>query len=156
MRKIGEDEYEVSLHPTEDPRARSGIPSQPVLALEPPVVREDGTTEPVVSAPVTAPAGFGVRFRRGPRPGRPADVPLVGVVHLDDDVAHVAVAEPEAPVIEPIAAEEPEAKPKRPRAAPRRRPRPSRRRPRRRKPKARSRGHEHEGREEVGVGGRAA
>jgi hypothetical protein len=115
VNQVGEGAYEVSLHPTEDPRARSGIPSQPVLALEPPTVREDGTTEPGVAVPVAAPAGFGVRFRRGPRPGRPADVPLVGVVHLDDDVAHVAVAEPEAPVSEPIAPEEPAAKSKRPR-----------------------------------------
>jgi hypothetical protein len=43
-------------------------------------------------------------------------VPLVGVVHLDDDVVHVAVAEPEAPVSEPLLTEEPAAKPKRPRA----------------------------------------
>ena len=115
VNQVGEGAYEVSLHPTEDPRARSGIPSQPVLALEPPTVREDGTTEPGVAAPVTAPTGFGVRFRRGPRPGRAAEVPLVGVVHLDDDVAQVAVVEPEAPVSEPVAAEEPAAQPKRPR-----------------------------------------
>jgi hypothetical protein len=87
-----------------------------VLALEPPVVREDGTTEPAVAVTAAAPAGFGVRFRRGPRPGRAAEVPLVGMVHLDDDVAHVAVAEPEVPASEPPAPEEPAAKPKRPRA----------------------------------------
>jgi uncharacterized protein (TIGR00288 family) len=92
VNQVGEGAYEVSLHPTEDPRARSGIPSQPALALEPPVVREDGSTEngAAVSAPVVAPAGFGVRFRRGPRVGRPAGVPLIGVVHLDDDVSHAA------------------------------------------------------------------
>jgi uncharacterized protein (TIGR00288 family) len=121
VNQVGEGAYEVSLHPTEDPRARSGIPSQPVLALEAPIVREDGTTENgAAAAPVAAPAGFGVRFRRGTRTGRPAEVPLIGVVHLDDDPTHVvaAAATPEvaeAPALEMVSEEVAEAKPKRPR-----------------------------------------
>jgi uncharacterized protein (TIGR00288 family) len=123
VNQVGEGAYEVSLHPTEDPRARSGIPSQPALPPATPARREDGTTDngAAVATPTAAPAGFGVRFRRGPRAGRPGEVPLVGVVHLDDDASHVATvtAAPvvvDAPVLEMVAEEAAEAKPKRPRA----------------------------------------
>jgi uncharacterized protein (TIGR00288 family) len=100
VRKIGDDEYEVSLHPTEDPRARAGAgfaKRQPSPAAAP------NGTEPEAAAsgggdaaPV---ARYGVRSRPGSRSGaRPSGLQLVGVVSLDDDVPAPAAAEAAAPV----------------------------------------------------------
>jgi hypothetical protein len=123
VNQVGEGAWEVSLHPTEDPRARAGLPPapQPTSEFTVATTPEGGTAEPAPAAG-SAPgsSGFGVRFRRGPRPGRPAEVPLVGVVHLDDlmptasapqaDVAPADVPAAEAP------ADATETKPKRPRS----------------------------------------
>jgi len=116
LNQVGEGAWEVSLHPTEDPRARSGLPAQPVAMAEP-VASGEGAGEN--GAPASAPAaattsGFGVRFRRGGRAGRPAEVPLIGMVRLDDDATHAAPAAAVAPPIIEVPLEAPdEAKPKR-------------------------------------------
>jgi len=100
VRKIGEDEFEVSLHPTEDPRARAGAgysrrqhaPAAPTNGTEP---------DTAVSTGVEAPAAprYGVRSRPGTRPaGRPSGLQLVGVVSLDDDAPAPAAVEAAAPV----------------------------------------------------------
>lgn len=116
VRKIGEDEFEVSLHPTEDPRARAGAgytrrqhaPPPPTNGTEP---------EPAVSAGNEAPPAprYGVRSRPGTRPiGRPSGLQLIGVVSLDDEAPAPAAAEAAAParkgrvaVAKPAKAEKP-------------------------------------------------
>ena len=93
VRKIGEDEFEVSLHPTEDPRARAGAG----YAMRPaaPAAPSNGaapSTETVPAEPAAA-IRYGVRSRPGTRPGlSPSGLKLVGAVSLDDEVpAPVAV-----------------------------------------------------------------
>ena len=97
VRKIGEDEYEVTLHPTEDPRARAGFahrqaaPAAPSNGAEPEAPAAAGEVAPVVR--------YGVRSRPGTRSGlRPSGLQLVGVVSLDDEVPAAAPAEAVAPV----------------------------------------------------------
>ena len=100
VRKIGEDEFEVSLHPTEDPRARAGAgytrrqqaPAAPTNGTEP---------EPAATAGGEAPPAprYGVRSRPGTRPvGRPSGLQLVGAVSLDDEAPAPAAVEAAAPV----------------------------------------------------------
>jgi hypothetical protein len=116
VRKIGEDEFEVSLHPTEDPRARAGAgytrrqhaPPPPTNGAEP---------EPAVSTGNEAPPAprYGVRSRPGTRPtGRPSGLQLIGVVSLDDEAPAPAAVEAAAParkgrvaVAKPAKAEKP-------------------------------------------------
>ncbi len=99
VRKIGEDEYEVSLHPTEDPRARAGAGfAMRQAAVVPPSNGSvpDTPSVPIESAPVIR---YGVRSRPGTRPGiRPSGLPLVGAVSLDDEVPTPSTAAAEAPV----------------------------------------------------------
>jgi uncharacterized protein (TIGR00288 family) len=87
VRKIGEDEFEVSLHPTEDPRARAGagLTRRP----PPPAPSSNGAEpEPAAASAESPPAPrYGVRSRPGTRPAmRPSGLQLVGAVSLDDDV----------------------------------------------------------------------
>lgn len=96
VRKIGEDEFEVSLHPTEDPRARAGagFTRRPPA----PAPSSNGAEPEPATAAVEAPAAprYGVRSRPGTRPGmRPSGLQLVGAVSLDDDVP-APVATPDA------------------------------------------------------------
>jgi hypothetical protein len=96
VRKLGEDEYEVSLHPTEDPRARSGVPSRQAI----PAPAGNGVhpaAPPDTPAVVPAPR-FGVRSRPGAKPLARV-VPLVGAVSLDDEPAAGVSAQAE-PVAE--------------------------------------------------------
>ena len=120
VRKVGDDEYEISPHRTGGTPVSGGVPSAQPAA-------------PVVAASESASAGSeagetvgatrgngqrqGVRFRRGSRsPLRAAEVPLIGVVEIDAPVApapppeHPAGTSPEMPV-----------KPVRSRRAPRKR-----------------------------------
>jgi len=88
VRKVGEDEYEISPHRTAALVSSSApAPSRP----EPPPVTAEAT-EPSPAVPAGEPAGaarengarFGVRFRRGSRGGlRPGEIPLIGVVQVD-------------------------------------------------------------------------
>ncbi len=97
VRKIGEDDFEVSLHPTEDPRARAGAGySRRQQAPAAPTQANGTEPEPAVSAGVEAPPAprYGVRSRPGTRPaGRPSALRLVGVVSLDDDAPAPAAVE---------------------------------------------------------------
>ena len=98
VRKIGEDEYEVTLHPTEDPRARAGFAHRQAA---PAALSNGGEPETASggdsdAAPVVR---YGVRSRPGTRPGtRPSGLQLVGVVSLDDVAPAAAPAEAVAPV----------------------------------------------------------
>ena len=92
VRKIGEDDFEVTLHPTEDPRARAGFahrqaaPAAPSNGAEPEAPAAAGEVAPVVR--------YGVRSRPGTRPAlRPSGLQLVGVVSLDDEAPAAAPAE---------------------------------------------------------------
>jgi hypothetical protein len=86
VRKVGDDEYEISPHHT----ALPAPPPSPALPPPPPA-REDAG-EPAV--PAAAPSEvasardngqrLGLRFRRGSRgPVRPGEIPLVGVVQIE-------------------------------------------------------------------------
>ncbi len=81
VRKLNDDDYEISPHPTDDPRARTGIPVRPIVT---------DTTAPAdaaAAAPVGAPvARFGVRSRPS-RTARPVQIPLIGVVELEEPAA---------------------------------------------------------------------
>jgi hypothetical protein len=109
VRKVGDDEYEVSPHRT-------------AAAAQLPVTRETPALPPAETPPPAEPADagtrdngqrFGVRFRRGSRaPLRPGDIPLIGVVQIETpEPAAVAVAEPEEEAPEP----KKPARPRRPR-----------------------------------------
>jgi hypothetical protein len=119
VRKVGEDEYEISPHRTGGQPA-SQPPAQ-LAASTPPVPAEP---VPVEEEPAESAGGrdngqrFGVRFRRGSRaPVRAGEIPLIGVVEVD---IPATIAEPA--LEEPAAAEEtPAAKPARPRRSPRKR-----------------------------------
>ena len=94
VRKIGEDEFEVSLHPTEDPRARAGAGFAMRQAAAP--VATNGAEPDTPSAPVEAVPviRYGVRSRPGTRPPmRPSGLQLVGAVSLDDEAPAVVAAE---------------------------------------------------------------
>jgi uncharacterized protein (TIGR00288 family) len=100
VRKVGDDEYEISPHHA----AITGLPPGAVTA---PVASED-TAEPAAVAPAPAEmAGardngqrLGLRFRRGSRGlVRTGEIPLVGVVQMDAPQA--AATPPEEPAAEP-------------------------------------------------------
>jgi uncharacterized protein (TIGR00288 family) len=99
VRKIGEDDFEVSLHPTEDPRARAGAGFAMRQAASPAPsngAEPESSGVPVESAPAIR---YGVRSRPGTRPGmRPSGLQLVGAVSLDDEApAPAAVTAAAAP-----------------------------------------------------------
>jgi len=120
VRKVGEDDYEISLHRS----AALVAPSAPAAA------RAEPAPAPVESEPAGQgePAGaaggagrdnggrFGVRFRRGSRgSSRPGEIPLIGVVQME-----VPPEEPSAESAVAAEAEEaPAKKPARSRRAPR-------------------------------------
>jgi hypothetical protein len=119
VRKVGEDEYEISPHRTGGtPPAQ---PAAPVAAGTPAVPDEPVPTEEDAAESAGGRDNgqrFGVRFRRGSRaPVRAGEIPLIGVVEVDIP-ATIAEAVPEEPAVveEPAAA-----KPARPRRGPRKR-----------------------------------
>ncbi|HEV8149746.1 MAG TPA: NYN domain-containing protein [Gemmatimonadales bacterium] len=104
VRKVGEDKYEVTPH-------RSHAASAPPIpALPATSVPADNGSGPEAGRPGATPArAAALRFRRGSRSMlRPPELPLVGVVHVDEP----------PPAEKPVAKE---AKPKRRAAAPRKR-----------------------------------
>jgi hypothetical protein len=106
VRTVGVDSYEVSPHRTDLSFARTTAAAEPVASG---VGANGSEAQPAAVEP--APRVAALRFRRGSRaPLRLPDMPLVGVVRMDDVV----------PPPEPTALE-PETKKK---AAPRRRARP--------------------------------
>jgi len=93
VRKIGEEEFEVSLHPTEDPRARAGAGFAMRQAVTP--APSNGSAPDAASAPAEAAPviRYGVRSRPGSRPAlRPSGLQLVGAVSLDDEAPAPAAA----------------------------------------------------------------
>ena len=95
VRKVGDEDYEVSLH-----RGR-GAPAPSQRAPAAPAA--DRTAEPAgangaapAPAPEAAPAAMrsGLRFRRGSRaPMRTGEIPLIGVVNMEPTEAAVPEAE---------------------------------------------------------------
>lgn len=102
VRKVGDDEYEISPHRTAALLGTSGTsgaaaapPAAPAPAPAPaPSVPEELVDEALAAASAaTAPGAappredgvrFGVRFRRGSRgPLRPGEIPLIGVVEVE-------------------------------------------------------------------------
>jgi uncharacterized protein (TIGR00288 family) len=125
VRKTGDDTYEVSVHPTDIvvPRQRPAPrPSPAVDKVAAPAPNGDGAvpTPAVVSVAPAAP----VRFRRGSRIGtHKPEIPMVGVVRVDDDGAgkrgsgdagarHAAPKAPKSAKASKPAAEKPAAAPK--------------------------------------------
>jgi hypothetical protein len=119
VRKVGEDEYEVSPHRTSGVPAIAA-PSAPAGALA------AGHTDELPVAGAAADVGvepsrsdngqrLGIRFRRGSRaPIRGGEIPLIGVVQMDAPAEPAgAVATLEQPAVE---AEPARRKPARPRA----------------------------------------
>jgi uncharacterized protein (TIGR00288 family) len=98
VRKVGDDDYEISAHRTSgasQPPAPPREPAAPATAVgaERPAIADGGE-----AAPRDNGQRFGVRFRRGSRgPLRPGEIPLIGVVQIEapEPVAATAVAEPE-------------------------------------------------------------
>ncbi len=84
VRKVGEDDYEVSVHPTDImvPRQRPAAPPAESKAAAPAAPTGNGA----VAAPVAATPAPAIRFRRGSRLGtHKPEIPMVGVVTVDDD-----------------------------------------------------------------------
>ncbi len=89
VRKTGDDSYEVSVHPTD-----IVVPRQRPTAKAPPAAKASSATEAspaveaaaaVASVPTIIPSKPG-RFRRGARAGTgKAEIPLVGMVLVDDE-----------------------------------------------------------------------
>jgi hypothetical protein len=89
VRKVGDDAYEVSVHPTDivvprqRPAAKPSTAANPVAAPAPNGDRAAPLPD-VVSVSPAAP----VRFRRGSRLGtHKPEIPMVGIVVVDDDEA---------------------------------------------------------------------
>jgi uncharacterized protein (TIGR00288 family) len=92
VRKLADDTFEVSPHKTDLSLLRA------VAARPAEVAHPAGNGSAPDSAPAAEPAARGpaaLRFRRGSRaPIRPLELPLVGVVRVDDDLpVHVPVVE---------------------------------------------------------------
>ena len=105
VRKVGEDEYEISPHRTGALPPTPAAPPQPSAPVEEPAAI--GAEAPGEAAGRENGQRLGLRFRRGSRgPARPGEVPLVGVVQIEAAPqppaagAAAAVAEPE-PATEP-------------------------------------------------------
>jgi uncharacterized protein (TIGR00288 family) len=93
VRKVGDDEYEISPHRTAVPPVTREMPAVTPAAASAP---EEAAAEPANGRDNGQ--RFGVRFRRGSRaPARHGDVPLIGVVQMEPaEPSMVAVAPPEA------------------------------------------------------------
>jgi uncharacterized protein (TIGR00288 family) len=106
VRKVGEDDYEISARRGAMPPPPPAAPTPPALPVEaapaPEAAAAAAEGEPVGSEPAGAGRDslrFGVRFRRGSRGGlRTAEYPLVGVVQMEEPVVAAAPAAEEAAV----------------------------------------------------------
>jgi uncharacterized protein (TIGR00288 family) len=99
VRKVGDDEYEVSPHRMGGGPAPAGPARE---AAAPAAGPEPATVEAGEAAPRENGQRFGVRFRRGSRaPLRTSEIPLIGVVQIE--------APPEAPGATALAEAEEEA-----------------------------------------------
>jgi uncharacterized protein (TIGR00288 family) len=125
VRKVGDDEYEISPHRASGvipAQASPAAPAAPAAATPPVPVESTAPEEEAVAEPVDGGRDngqrFGVRFRRGSRaPMRAGEVPLVGVVEID--IPATVTASPEDA---PATIDEPSpAKASRPKRTPRKR-----------------------------------
>ena len=97
VRKVGDDDYEVALQrlpsrPMQTPATPREEPAEAVAGGEP-------ATEPGPKAPRENGQRLGVRFRRGSRgPARGSEIPLIGVVRIEQPV------EPAEPAAAPVEA----------------------------------------------------
>jgi hypothetical protein len=121
VRKVGEDDYEISLHRSAALAAPSA-PAAPRAEAAPQPAEPEGAAQPEPSG-AAAGAGrdngsrFGVRFRRGSRgSSRPGEIPLIGVVQMEVAPDESAPAESSSDV---AAEQAPAKKPARTRRAPR-------------------------------------
>jgi uncharacterized protein (TIGR00288 family) len=91
VRKLGDDSFEVSPHKTDLSLLRA-VAARPAEAAHP---AGNGSTPASPPAEPAARSPAALRFRRGSRaPIRPLELPLVGVVRVDDEVpAHPPVVE---------------------------------------------------------------
>jgi uncharacterized protein (TIGR00288 family) len=106
VRKVGDDEYEISPHRNAAP---PGVTRE--FAVQAPAPPEEAPAEPVADGTRDNGQRYGVRFRRGSRaPLRHGDVPLIGVVQMEPTDPGTAAALAEQ---EPEAAAEPAKKPAR-------------------------------------------
>jgi ribonuclease E len=101
VRKVGEDEYEVSPHRSALTPAVGAAASTSSAAASAPA--EEAPSAESAADPATRENGqrLGLRFRRGSRgPMRAGEIPLIGVVQIEaplvEEPVGVAVAEPEA------------------------------------------------------------
>jgi hypothetical protein len=128
VRKVGEDDYEISARRgaiLPPPLPAPTAPALPMEAESAPSAASASTVEPV-GAEEPASGGrdsgprFGVRFRRGSRGGlRTAEYPLVGLVQVDQPAEAVPVAAPEPNAVKAVETEGATGKPERSRRAPR-------------------------------------
>ena len=121
VRKVGEDEYEVSPHRT------SGVPAIAAPVAPAGAMAAGNTDEPPVAGAAADAAvepsrsdngqRLGLRFRRGSRaPLRGGEIPLIGVVQMDAPAEpEAAVAMLEAPAVESEPARRKPARPRAPR-----------------------------------------
>jgi uncharacterized protein (TIGR00288 family) len=122
VRKVGDDEYEISPHRTgATPPAGGATPPTSATSARPASETASVPATPAAGEAAGAARGngqrLGVRFRRGSRsPLRAAEVPLIGVVEIDVPAAPAPSAEHPA-----ATSSEVPAKPTRPRRAPRKR-----------------------------------
>ncbi|HET8624376.1 MAG TPA: hypothetical protein VFM14_12505, partial [Gemmatimonadales bacterium] len=112
VRQVSDTEFEIAPHHLDaTPAARASVPS----AEPAPEIATADSAQLDPDADGRNGQRFGVRFRRGSRGGvRMADVPLIGVVHVD-------APEPELELV-PMAGDEPPVGTNEPRAAGRARP----------------------------------
>jgi uncharacterized protein (TIGR00288 family) len=111
VRKVGDDDYEISAQRAPLRPALAPAPSPEDAAPSPPV--DEGISES--GGPQGRENGqrFGIRFRRGSRaPTRAGEIPLVGVVQIDPPQEKVepAVAESAAEPVEPPPTKRPRAR----------------------------------------------
>lgn len=91
VKKLGEDNYEISPNPTQVKRMhaqkREAAAAAPPRAASEAPASGDGAAAPPVPAPA-ATSSAALRFRRGSRaPSRLSELSLVGVVKMDEDKA---------------------------------------------------------------------
>jgi uncharacterized protein (TIGR00288 family) len=117
VRKVGDDAYEVSVHPTDIvvPRQRPAAPKPTPVEVAAAPSNGDATSPAVVAV---APAAA-LRFRRGSRIGtQKPEIPMVGMVMVDDEHGGAA----KKPAREAKAAKAPKTAAVKAPAAPRKRP----------------------------------
>jgi hypothetical protein len=100
VRKVGDEDYEVSLHRGRGaPAPSQRAPAAPLAdkAAEP--AGTNGAAPTPAPAPEAAPAAMrsGLRFRRGSRaPMRTGEIPLIGVVNMEPTEVAAPEAAPQA------------------------------------------------------------